>query len=71
MSFLDVWDRVKGLGVLPEAASVDFPSSLSEDAKKRLSAKTPKEVAAIVLDVISEVNGGSVETINDLVKKRI
>ena len=71
MSFLDVWDKVKGLGVLPEAASMDFPSSLSEDTKRCLSAKTPKEVAVIALDVISEVNSGSVETINNLVNKRL
>lgn len=57
--------------VLPEAAHFDLPGALSKETKRRICTKSPKEAASIFLDVISEMDQGSVETIDFFVNKRL
>ena len=71
MQFDELWEEVIALKVLPEAAHYDLPSALSNDTKRRMCAKTPEEAVEIFADVISEINQGSVETIDNLVNKRL
>ncbi|MBR4731751.1 MAG: hypothetical protein IK081_03185 [Lachnospiraceae bacterium] len=71
MQFDELWKEVMAMQVLPEAAHLDLPSALSKETKTRMCAKNPKEAARIFLDVISEIDQGSVETINSLVDKRL
>ena len=68
MSFDELWAEVQGL---PDTAKIQVPGTLSEVTKKKLSRKTPEEVAAIVTAAIDEVNHGSVEPLENLIKKRL
>ena len=71
MQFDELWEEVIALKGLPEAAHLDLPSALSNETKRRICAKTPEEAVEIFADVISEINQGSVETIDNLVNKRL
>ena len=68
MTFDDVWREVKGL---PEEAITQVPKCLKVDTKKKLAKKTPEEVAEIVKAAIKEVNNGSIEPLDTLIKKRL
>ena len=68
MTFNELWKQVKGL---PEAAEGQVPDALSEAIKNELTKKNPSEVAAIVMAAIDEVNQGSIEPLNILIKKRL
>lgn len=68
MTFDEMWAQVQGL---PEEAKRRVPETLKEDTKRRLSRKSPEEVAAIVTDAIEEVNHGSIEPLDSLIKKRM
>lgn len=46
-----LWLAVEELGVLPKAAIVQLPDSLSEETKKVLSDMPPRVVAEILKDV--------------------
>lgn len=71
MTFEDYWTEVEKLKALPKMAIQQIPSSLSARTKKRLMRKQPEETAAILNIAIEEINRGSVESIDDLVKTRL
>ena len=48
-----------------------LPSLLSETTKKKLMKRRPEETARLINTTIDEVNRGSVESIDSLVKKRL
>ena len=73
MTFDKLWEQVCLTSDLPEGARVHLPTSLSDKTKaiiekEKLSAK---ELTDIVLNAINQVNGGSVESIDDLVMKSL
>ena len=68
MTFEEVWSQVRGL---PDAAKMQVPGILKEDTKKRLCQKRPEEVTEIVALAIKEVNHGSIEPLDTLIKKRL
>lgn len=68
MSFEEIWSQVQGL---PQEAIILVPEALTEDTKKRLSNKTPEEVAKIVHAAIDEVNHGSIAPLDTLIKQRL
>lgn len=68
MTFEEVWSQVQGL---PQEAIMRVTETLRDDTKNRLSRMSPEEVAEIVLGAIDEVNHGSVEPLDLLVKKRM
>ena len=68
MSFEDVWGQVQGL---PDTAKMQVPGTLREETKKRLEKKTPAEIGRIVAEAIEEVNNGSVEPLDRLIKNRL
>ena len=63
-----MWSKIQGL---PDTAMVQVPGILKEETKKKLSRKSPEEVAAIVTVAIEEVNHGSVLSLDELIKKRL
>ena len=71
MTFEDYWLEVEKLKVLPAMAIQQLPSSLSATTKKKLMKKQPEETARLINTAIEEVNRGSVESIDSLVKKRL
>ena len=66
MTFDELWGQVQGL---PDTAKAQVPSILSENTKKRLTKYTPTEVSRIVLAAVDEIDHGSIETVDALVKK--
>lgn len=68
MSFEEIWSQVQGLQ--QEAINL-VPEALTEDTKRRLSNKTPEEVAEIVHAAIDEVNHGSIAPLDTLIKQRL
>ena len=71
MTFEEYWEAVAKLKELPEMAIQQLPSSLSIETKKRLIKQNPEEAVDLIKAVIDEVNRGSVESIDSLVKKRL
>lgn len=71
MTFEELWLRVKAMNTLPHTAIVQIPSVLSDETKRKLSRTTPEEVAVIVKVAIREVNNGSVEPLDELIRERI
>lgn len=68
MTFEELWMQVKGL---PDTAKIQVPGALTTSTKKKLAKKTPEEVAIIVADAIEEINRGSVEPLDILIRKKI
>ena len=68
MSFEGICAQVQGL---PQEAINLVPEALTEDAKRRLSNKSPVEVAEIVTAAIEEVNHGSIAPLDTLIKQRL
>ncbi|MDO5325873.1 MAG: hypothetical protein Q4G00_04030 [Clostridia bacterium] len=68
MTFEDVWRQFKGL---PDTAMDQVPGAPKEDTKKKLSRKSPEEVAVIVTAAIEEVNHGSVVPLETLIKQKL
>ena len=71
MTFEEYWAEVEKLKVLPVMAIQQLPSSLSPETKKRLMKKRPEEAVEILIASISEIDHGSVESIDNLVKRRL
>ena len=68
MTFEDVWREVKEL---PGEAMAQVPEALKEETKRKLSRKSPEEVAAIVTAAIDEINHGSITPLDTLIKQRL
>ena len=71
MTFEEYWGEVEKLKALPGMAIQQLPASLSATTKKKLMKKPPEETAELLNTVIEEVNRGSVESIDSLVRKRM
>lgn len=71
MTFEEYWAEVEKLNALPQMAIQQLPSSLSVFTKKRLFKMRPEETADLLNTAIEEVNRGSVESIDCLVRKRL
>ena len=69
--FSEYWAEVEKICALPEMAIKQLPASLSAEVKQRLMSLKPKETAGLLNTAIDEVNRGSVESIDSLVRKRL
>lgn len=69
MTFDELWRTIKDMRVLPETAVIQIPQVLQNDTKKRLCKRSPQDVATIVLPAVDEINRGSIETVDALVRK--
>lgn len=71
MTFEEYWAEVEKLKALPNTAIKQLPSSLSTETKRKLMEKQPEETVELLSKAIDEVNRGSVESIESLVRKRL
>ena len=71
MTFEDYWEEIGKLKVLPGMAIKQIPSSLSPETKQRMMKKEPVETVEILKTAIDEINHGSVESIDSLVRKKL
>ena len=44
---------------------------LSDSLKRKLMHKKPQEVARIIQELIGEINNGSIETVESLIKRKL
>ena len=68
--FSEYWREVEKLKALPQMAIQQLPSSLSESTKKRLLNIRPEETLKLMKDAIEQINQGSVESIDSLVRRK-
>lgn len=68
MTFDDLWRKVQGL---PDTAKLQVPGTLSESTKMKMAELSPEEVCRIVAEAIEDVNNGSVEPLDTLIKNRL
>lgn len=71
MKFDKLWGQVAGLKMLPNEALRLVPGALSPETKSCLSRTKPEEAAEIAQWAIDQINHGSVETMEALVKRRL
>lgn len=71
MTFEEYWTEVEKLKVLPATAIQQLPSSLSENTKKKLMKRLPDETVRLITTAIEEINRGSIESIDSLVRRRL
>ena len=71
MTFEEFWADVGSLNMLPMMAINQLPMSLSDNTKKRLMQLNPVEAVKLIDSAIDEINHGSVETIDCLLKKKL
>ncbi len=71
MTFEEYWVGVEELGVFSNTAIKQLPLSLSGETKRKLKKLSPEETVEILEAVIDEVNHGSVERIDSLVRKKL
>lgn len=71
MTFEEYWIEVEKLKILPQMAIVQLPASLSNYTKRKMLKRSPEETAGILRAAIDEVDHGSVESIDSLVRKRL
>ena len=71
MTFDELWAEIEKLKILPSEAIAQIPHILSKDTKRRMAERTPLEMAQMLDSVIDEINHGSIEGVDDLMKKRL
>ena len=69
--FSEYWAKIAKLNALPEMAIRQLPESLSTDTKEKLMKMRPEETIRILEAAIDQINNGSVESIDSLVRKRL
>ena len=71
MTFDEIWKKIGEMNTLPDTAIQQIPLVLSDDTKKRLTRKSPEEVVMILQSAIAEVNHGSIQSVDSLVRKML
>ena len=71
MSFEELLDQGCKSACLPEMARLLLPSTLSEATKDIVLKLTPEEFGRILVSAIDQIDYGSVETVDALVKKSL
>lgn len=71
MSFEELWEKISEMRALPDTAIQQVPHVLSDAMKKKLSRKTAEEAIKILREAIEEIDHGSVQTVDALVRKRL
>ena len=71
MSFKDLLDQACKSARLPEMARILLPSTMSEKTKKLVLKLEPEEFGAILKAAIDQIDHGSVESVDVLVKKSL
>ena len=67
----DIWRIVdRNIGLTGDGKN-QIPGVLRESTKKKLARKKPEEVRQIVVAAIDEVNNGSVEPLDRIIRKKI
>ena len=71
MKFDDLWVQVGKQNILTDAELYYVPQDLSAYTKRRLGRKDALTAARIVADAIHEIECGSIERLDVLIRRRI
>ena len=71
MVFEELLDRACESANLPEMARLLLPNTLSVETKNLVLKLTPEEFGRILASAIDQINRGSVETVDALVRKAL
>lgn len=71
MSFEELLDQACKSASLPEMARIQLPSALSVDTKEMLLKLSAEEAGVVLSSAIDEINHGSVEPVDVLVRNEI
>ena len=71
MTFDELWNEVNKLNILPDTAIAQIPLILTNDTKRKLQKMGASEVAKVISEAVDEINHGSVQTVDALVRKRL
>lgn len=71
MDFEELLDRACDSTRLPEMARLLLPSTLGAETKNLVLKLTPEEFGRILVSAIDQINRGSVETVDALVRKAL
>ncbi len=69
--FMELWAEVEKLNMLPNTAIMDVPGIIQSATKQKLCELEPARVSEIIKAAIEEINNGSVESLDDLILKRL
>ena len=61
--------EIKKMKVLPSTAVLQLPDMLSDYVKQKLTEKTPEEAAKCICSAVDEIDHGSVQRVDVLVRK--
>lgn len=71
MDFEELLDRACDSASLPEMARLLLPSTLGVETKDMVLKLTPEGFGRILVSAIDQINRGSVETVDALVRKAL
>ena len=71
MDFEELLDRACDSASLPEMSRLLLPSTLSAETKNMVLKLSPEEFGRIIASAIDQINHGSVETVDALVRDNI
>ena len=71
MSFEELLDQACESAILPEMARLLLPSTLSEGTKNMVLKLNPEEFSMILKTAIDQIDHGSVESVDALVRKAL
>ncbi len=71
MDFEELLDRACESASLPEMARLLLPSTLNAETKNMVLKLSPEELGRILASAIDQINHGSVETVDSLVREII
>ena len=69
MTFEQLMIEINKVGILPDMAIRELPSVLSDKTKKQMLNREPKELAGLLSSAIDRINHGSIESVDELMKK--
>lgn len=68
MTFDELLTEACKLAHLPEMARIQLPSALSEKTKRKVMRLSPEELGQVLNTAIEQINRGSVESVDTLVR---
>lgn len=71
MTFEELLDEACKSANLPNMARILLPSTLSANTKKDAMKLNPEEFGALLADAIDQIDHGSVESVDALVRRRL
>lgn len=71
VAFERLWDEIREHEALPDRAILNMAQALSRETKGRLSTLEYEKAVSILNGAIDEANRGSVEAVEQLVRKRL